>query len=454
MPAVKICIIGGGSPYMTSMFASLACFAKNGSLKNSEVILYDINTRNASLMADWGKAAAKHEKIPLKFKTEAKLDKALKGSDFVLSVIRPGGLDARYLDETIPEKYKELGIETVGVGGIFMALRCIPEVAKIARAIRKNCPNAWLINYTNPTNMVTDASMREGHERSLGLCDGVFGVKWLVCKLLNVPTTEAGDVEVYVAGVNHCTWSTRLFCKGQDLYAGNCLNELIKKADLSIPRSYQSETGDDLDQVQVDALRLYQYFGILPASVYYARYYYALRKTLEHNLTPGFQHRSEWIKEIGGKKRAEIAEQLRKKRASINAYDVEDSAHGDQAIGVLNAIANDTRGVEVVNVRNNGAVPNLPNDAIVETTCVVGSNGALPIAAGALPIGLQSIVRSVQESASLSVDAALSGDRKLVMQAALVHPVHRDLDIIEQVIAELFKAHEQWLPLFYKKSGK
>ena len=191
MPAVKICVVGGGSPYMTSMFTSLARFAKKGSLKNSEIIIYDINAENARLMAEWGKQAASREKIPLKFIVREKLEQALDGADFVLSTFRTGGLDGRYLDETIPEKHGELGIETVGVGGIFMALRCIPEVAHLARQIRKHCPKAWLINYTNPTGMVTAVSLREGHERSLGLCDGVYGVKWLICKLLSIPTSRA-----------------------------------------------------------------------------------------------------------------------------------------------------------------------------------------------------------------------------------------------------------------------
>ena len=440
--------------YMTSMFTSLASFAKKGLLKNSEIVLYDTNKENAKLMAEWGKAAAGREKIPLNFSVQDKLEKALNGSDFVLSTFRTGGLDGRYLDETLPEKYGELGIETVGIGGIFMALRCIPEVARLARQIRRHCPKAWLINYTNPTGVVTEVSLREGHERTLGLCDGVYGVKWLTCKLLGIPTARAGEVEAYVSGVNHCTWTMRLFYQGRDLYQDNILDDLIERSDLSASAGYQSEAGDKLDEVQVDAIRLYKYFGLLPGSVYYTRYYYALRKTLEHHLAPGFQHRSEWLKELGLKKRQEIKEQLKNKCASIAAYDVEDSAHGDQAIGVLNDIANNTKRLEVVNVKNQGAVPNLPNDAVVETTCMLGSNGALPVAAGPLPVSLQGIVRSVYESSTLTVEAALTGNRKLVLQAALANPVHRDLDTIEKVIDDLFVAHRVWLPQFFKRKAE
>jgi 6-phospho-beta-glucosidase len=160
MPAVRICIVGGGSPYMTSMFASLANAARKGGLAGSSVVLHDINEGNVKLMCDWGQAAARREKLPLTFSYEMDVNKALPGADFVLSCFRPGGLAARYLDETIPEKYGELGIETVGVGGVFMALRCIPEVVKLAEAVQRHCPRAWVINYTNPTNMAARAVRR------------------------------------------------------------------------------------------------------------------------------------------------------------------------------------------------------------------------------------------------------------------------------------------------------
>ena len=448
MPSVRIAIIGGGSAYMTSMFTSLARFASQGSLKGSTIVLYDQVPENARLMGNWGEAAAKREGIPLRFVTSDSLAAALEGADFVLSTFRTGGLDGRYQDETIPLRHGELGNETVGLGGIFMALRCIPEVVALTEAVRKHCPNAWIINYTNPTNMVTDATLRCGHTRTLGLCDGVYGVKWLIAKLLGLPSEKAGEIDAYVADVNHCTWTLKLFYQGRDLYGE--LPDILKTADLQ-PCGYQSEVGDKLDQVQVDAIRLYRYYGILPGSVYYTRYYYALRSVMEHHLAPGFQHRSQWLKELGAKKRAGIAQQLKEGRASIAAYDSEDSAHGDQAIGALNSVANDTRRLEVANVRNNGAVPNLPDDAVVEVACILGRHGALPVAAGPLPFAVQDVVRAAYTCARLTVDAAISGDRNLVVQAALAHPIHRDLDTAEKVIDELFAAHRQWLPQFFRK---
>ncbi len=448
MPGVKMCIIGGGSAYMTSMFASLARHAKDGGLARSDVVLHDINEPTVKQMCEWGQAGAKNGNIPLTFSYTMDLEQALDGADFVLSVIRPGGLECRYLDETIPEKYGELGIETVGVGGVFMALRCIPHVVKIAEAIQRKCPKAWLINYTNPTNMVCDASIRAGHERTLGLCDGVWGVKWLAAKLLKIPTSRAHEIDAYTAGVNHHTWCLRLEHRGRDLY--EIMDELIDNADLSGAAGYEPIDGNPLlNVVEADACRLYKYYGILPGSVYYARYYYNLRKLQEIHLDPSFEHRSTWLQDLGAQKRAEIQRQLDAGAALIAAHDEEDAAHGDQAIGAVHAIANDTRTLETVNVVNNGTVPNLPAEAVVEVGATMTSDGPVPINAGALPFSVEGMVRDAYAFAKLTVDAAVSGDRRLVLQAAMAHPAHRDLDIIEKVIDELFEAHRAWLPQFY-----
>jgi 6-phospho-beta-glucosidase len=451
MPGVRIVIVGGGSAYMTSMFATLARYARTGGLAGSSVVLHDIHEPNVRLMCEWGQAAAKHDGLPLTFSCEMDRDQALDGADFVLSCIRPGGLKARYLDETIPEKYQELGIETVGVGGVFMALRCIPHVWDLAAAIQRRCPKAWLINYTNPTNMVCDASVRAGHDRMLGLCDGVWGVKWLAAKLLKVPTSRAHEIEAYCAGVNHHTWCLQLFHQGRNLY--EIMDDLIAATDLSGRAGYEPIDGNPLlNVVEADACRLYKYYGVLPATVYYARYYYNLRKLQEIHLKPDFEHRSTWLEKLGEEKRQGIRAQLAQGAATLAAHDEEDAAHGDQAIGAIHSIANDVRNLEAANVVNHGAVPNLPDDAIVEVSCVMTSHGPMPVAAGPLPFGVQGMVQCAYEFAKLTVDAALSGDRRLVLQAAMAHPAHRDLDVMEKVIAELFEAHRAWLPKFFPQN--
>lgn len=443
---MKLTIIGGGSPYMTSMFTSLARYAKQGTFKNMDIVLTDTDEEAVKLMCEWGSAAAKNDNIPLNFSYEMDLNRSLEGADFVLSCIRTGGLECRYLDESIPLEFNQLGNETVGVGGVFYGLRTIPVVAQIAESIAKICPDAWLINYTNPTNMVTDASIRAGHEKTVGLCDGVFGAKWTVCRLLGIPTSRANEVDVSVAGVNHCTWSMELTYQGRDMYKE--LGGLIDKADLSGPAGFQNETESDLlDVIQADACRLYKYYGLLPGSVYYTPIYYGLQKLLDH-LTSKPRTRAQWLQSIKDEKKEMISKQLADKDAHITAYDTEDSAHGDQAVGMLAMIADNTGERETVNVVNNGSIPNLPIDAIVETSCIVNSNSIIPVAHKPLPLAVEGVVRSSYAFAKLTVDAALTGDRNLVLQAVMANSSHRDLDIAEKMIEKMFEAHKQWLPQF------
>jgi 6-phospho-beta-glucosidase len=330
-----------------------------------------------------------------------------------------------------------------------MAMRCIPEVVKIAKAVRKVCPKAWLINYTNPTNMVCDASIRAGHKRTLGLCDGIWGVKWLCAKLLKIPVGRAHEIDAYPAGVNHHTWAVRLEHKGKDLY--KVMDRLIAGADLRPGAGY--ETIDDnpaLNQIEVDACRLYKIFGLLPGTVYYARYYYTLRDLLEnHYFTPDHEFRSQWIKRTNAAKYREIEEQMRSGRATIAPHDLEDAAHGDQAIGAIHGIATNSRFLESVIVANKGrAVPNFPEDAVVEVGCRMTGRGPQPVKTPALPLSVEGMVRDAYIFAKLTVDAAMARDRRLVIQAAMAHPAHRDLDTIEKIVDELFEAHKAFLPKY------
>lgn len=451
MPKIRICIIGGGSAYMTSMFGSIARFARSGDFAGSTVVLNDISEKAVSRMCDWARAGVKNDGLDLKFSYEMDLNKALNGADFVLSCIRTGGLDGRYLDETIPVKYKELGNETVGIGGLFMALRTIPHVTRIAKAVHKVCPNAWLINYTNPTNMVVDATIRAGHRKTLGLCDGIWGVKWLCAKLLKIPVSRANEIDAHPAGVNHHTWAMRLYHKGKNLY--KIMDKLIADTDMRPRAGYETiDENPALNQIEVDACRLYKYFGILPGTAYYARYYYNYRDLMEnHYLNPKHEFRSQWIKRTNIKKFKHLDKQMKTKTATLVPHDHEDAAHGDQAIGAIHGIACDTRFLESVIAENRGhAVPNLPEDAIVEVGAIMGKKGPKLVKTPPLPLSVEGMVRDAWAFAKLSVDAALTGDRRIALQAAMAHPAHRDLDVTEKMLGDLFRAHRKYLPQFFK----
>jgi 6-phospho-beta-glucosidase len=243
----------------------------------------------------------------------------------------------------------------------------------------------------------------------------------------------------------------RLEHKGKDLY--KVMDRLIAGADLKPGAGAGYETIDDnpaLNQIEVDACRLYKIFGLFPGTVYYARYYYTLRDLLEnHYFRPDHEFRSQWIKRTNAAKYREIETQMRSGRAAIAPHDLEDAAHGDQAIGAIHGIATNSRFLESVIVANKGrAVPNLPEDAVVEVGCRMTGRGPQPVKTPALPLSVEGMVRDAYIFGKLTVDAAMARDRRLVIQAAMAHPAHRDLDTVEKIVDELFEAHRAFLPKY------
>ena len=433
MPAIRLCIVGGGSSYFLPMLRSLTILAE-GPLKGSAIVIMDKSGQAGGLMADFARLLCRKGGYELKIEYTTDLAKGVDGADFVLTTFRTGGILSRKYDETIPRKYGLLGQETTGPAGPLMAARAIPEVVAVAQAMEKGCPDGWLINYTNPTNFVVDGVRRRSSIKVIGLCDGVYAGMRLVAQLVGLPTDQAGKLDFQVAGVNHCTWALRIHHDGRDLYPE--LPELVKKFDASkLNFRYQH------------VLKLYEYFGVMPGSAAYTRYYYDLPAALKEWPTGGYQCKAEGMMQHVADTAAELTRKIKEGDATFGS-NIGDRAHGDQAIGVINAIANNTMQIETVNVPNCGAVENLPAGSIVEVAAVTGAHGVYPLAMGPLPKQVYGVVRSVLDHEELSVDAALSGDKRKVMQAVMAHPVVRSLPDAEKTMAELFRAHAEWLPQF------
>ncbi|OGF55858.1 MAG: hypothetical protein A2452_04550 [Candidatus Firestonebacteria bacterium RIFOXYC2_FULL_39_67] len=164
--------------------------------------------------------------------------------------------------------------------------------------------------------------------------------------------------------------------------------------------------------------------------------------------TPGHEFRSQMLKNRAVNIRKFISEKLEENNGDLGRMDASDAAHGDQAISVIRAMVADAKEMHIWNVINNGAVSNLPDSAIVEVSCFVGAHGAIPLAAGAFPKSVYSVVRSQLDHQELTVDAALTGDRNKVVQAAMLHSSVKDLDTLEKVLKEMYEVHKAYLPQF------
>jgi len=433
MPAIRLCIVGGGSSYFLPMLRSLTILAY-GYLKGSDIVIMDTSRDAGRRMADFARLLCRKQGFDLKIEDTTDLATGVDGADFVLTTFRTGGLLSRKYDETIPRKYGLLGQETTGPAGPLMAARAIPEVVKVAQTMEKRCPDAWLINYTNPTNFVVDGVRRRSSIKVIGLCDGVYAGMRLAAQLVGLPTDQAGKLDFQVAGVNHCTWAMRIHHEGHDVYPQ--LPELLRKFDASkLNFRYQH------------ALKVYEYFGIMPGSAAYTRYYYDLPVALKEWSADGRDCKAVGMMQHVENTKAELTKKLKEGDATFGE-NIGDLSHGDQAIGTINAIANNTMQIETVNVPNNGAVANLPSGSIVEIPAVTGAHGVYPLAMGPLPKQVYAVVRSVLDHQELAVDAALSGDKRKVIQAVMAHPTVRSLPDAEKTMADLFRAHAEWLPQF------
>jgi len=425
MSEERIAIIGGGSAYVPGILYSLANSGER--LSGSEIVLMDIDASRLPVMTQLGQRMVEGASANLVVKSTTDLSEALDGASFVLANFRPGGLEGLRLDETIPNKYDILGQETTGPGGTFFALRSVPQVLDVCKAMEAVCPDAWMVNYVNPTNFVADAVRRESGVRWIAICDGGgnsmgywpperFGVK-------------QDEVRARAAGVNHHSWLIELRVGGRDGYP------LLRE------HPGESERGDF-------AMWALDKYGVFPANADYLYPYFNYAEALADfragdSLYSMFKaDLAEHWKNFEAMAKGEIPIHM-----DANKHHT-DVAHGDLAVQMMLAIAGNETKEFHVNVPNEGAVTNLPTGAIVEVPGLVDASGVRPLCMGELPKGVLGLTQTLIAWQELSVDAALSGDRNLVVQALLAHPWLRSTEQAERLCDEMLAAHAAYLPQF------
>ncbi|HUW58217.1 MAG TPA: hypothetical protein VMZ92_16390 [Planctomycetota bacterium] len=430
MDRLKISIIGGGSVYAALMLRSLALACRRGALGPVDLALMDIAEERMTIMARLGEQMASEAGADVDVTHTTELERALDGAHFVITTFRVGGLEGRLADETLPLEHHMLGQETVGAGGTFLALRTVPAVLEVATKMERLCADAWLVNYTNPANFIVDAVRRRSNVKVVGLCDGVLGILRLLEKLLNIETSAFAGIDVRVAGVNHCTWTLACAYNGRDLYP-------------DVPRLIREVDPARLTDREKLAVSMFDVLGILPGSSAYTRYFWDLRTVLDEFTNPAFTPKARRMMDHFEEAFRYFAE-VEEGALTLEKH-VGDLEHGDQAVRFIEAVTADLREMQVVNVPNHGTVANLPDDAIVEVPGVVGRDGVTPVPVGAIPKCVIGKVRSQLDHAELSVDAALSGDPKLVVQAVLAHPDSTTFGDVVETVKDLAAAHRAHL---------
>src|SRR4051812_16445203 len=416
---VKVAVVGGGSTYTPELADGIARLRNQ--IDVDEMVLCDPDTTRLEPVAAVSERIMRRHGWPGSLTATSDLGAAVDGADFVLLQLRIGGQAARHVDETIPLRCGCVGQETTGAGGFAKALRTVPVVLDIADEVRRRAASdAWIIDFTNPVGIVTRSLLDHGH-RAIGLCNVAIGFQRLFAAWLGV---DALAVRLGHAGLNHLTWIRSVEVGGEDV-----LPLLIE------------EHGQEL-AARVDMpLRLLHSLGAIPS--YYLRYFY------EHDVVVAEQR--------GQRTRAEEVLDIERELLEIYRDPTVDTKpellmrrggafYSEAAVQLLASLWNDTGDMQVVDVRNNGALPELPDDAVVEVPCAVHRAGATPAVSSGLHRATSGLVGAVAAYERLAAHAAITGDRETAFLALLAHPLIGQIEPAEQLLDDILVENAAHLP--------
>lgn len=472
---LKLAVIGGGSSYTPELIDGI--IRRANELPVRHIALVDIAEGASKLQVIASLARRMIGRAGLDIEVSAGFDRtaALSGADFVITQFRVGGLAARAQDERIPLKYGIIGQETTGPGGFASALRTIPVALDIARDVERVAPGAYLINFTNPSGIVTEALTRYSGVRCIGLCNVPISMQRMIAAALGADPLR---VKVEFVGLNHLSWARKVTVDGVDVTRDLLSHELVRR-EFDLPSAVgatgaadaadaahatnEAEAGgvsrdggllrsdkaeEEGDGSVASGLGLLRALGMIPS--YYLRYYYFHRALVEEETRRVEEGRGTRADEVMA-----IEERLFKRYAdpSLSEKPVELSERGgawysEAALACISAIFNDKDEVHVLNVPAKGAVPDLPADAVVEMNCVVNASGAHPVAQGPLPESIRGLVQHVKAYERLTVEAAVKADRDIAYLALLSHPLVPGADTARALLEDILRANAEYLPGF------
>lgn len=438
---VKIVTIGGGSSYTPELMEGF--IKRYDELPIKEIWLVDIEEGKEKLEIVGKMAQRMWDATEHNVKVHLTLDRreALKDADFVTTQFRVGLLNARIKDERIPLSYGMLGQETNGAGGMFKAFRTIPVVLDIVEEMKELCPNAWLINFTNPSGMVTEAVLRYGKwDKVIGLCNVPIGYMLTEHKLLGL---EQSDLIHRFAGLNHFHYH-RIW----DISGKERTGELIERAIALEGVKDALPANIEMIPFLHDQIRQSQ---MIPCA--YHQYYYLqdemLKKQLEeYNSEAGV--RAQQVKATED----ELFELYKDPNLNYKPKQLEKRGganYSDAACETIASIYANKKTHVVVSTRNNGALPDLPDDCAVEVSAYITSAGAMPIAWGKMPTAERGWLQVMKAMEQCTIEAAVSGNYGMALQAFILNPQVPGGKIAKRVLDELLIAHKDYLPQFADK---
>jgi 6-phospho-beta-glucosidase len=416
---VKLAVVGAGSTYTPEVIDGIVRLRHLMTV--DDLYLNDTNEQRLSIVSGLARRMLDRAAHPTRLRPTTSLDEAVEGADAVLIQIRVGGQAARMVDESVPVACGCIGQETTGFGGLAKALRTVPVVLDIAERARERSPDAWIVDFTNPVGIVTRALLDEGH-RAVGLCSAAMVFQRHFAKVLDVAPER---IELDHLGLNHLTWEVGVRLDGEDalplLLAEEYVERVARATGLPAP--------------------LVQRLGAVPS--YYLHYFY------EHDAVVEEERRS--------KSRAEVVSEIESELLHMYADETLDekpellkqrggAGYSEAAVELIASLLGSAgRGRHVVNLRNDGALPFLADDAVVEVPAWIEPDGVRPVELpqlGPLERGLVAHVTAYEE---LALDAALRGGRERVFRALLAHPLIGQSALAETLTDRMIDANRKFL---------
>lgn len=432
---IKIVTIGGGSSYTPELVEGF--IKRYNELPIRELWLVDIESgkEKLNIVGELAKRMVKKAGVPMEIHLTLDRREALKDADFVTTQLRVGLLDARIQDERIPLSHGIIGQETNGAGGMFKAFRTIPVILDIDKDMAELCPNAWLINFTNPAGMVTEALLRYGkNKKVIGLCNVPIGMEKAVADMLQV---EHSRITMDFVGLNHMVFGKEIYLDGEnvtdkviDSLAEGKLGSIVKNVkDLNWNPEF------------IKALRM------MPCP--YHRYYFQTADMLEEELKEF--SKGETRAEVVKKLENDLFELYKNENLDIKPPQLEKRGgayYSDAACRLINSIYNNKGDIQPVDVRNNGAIKGIDDDSAVEVSCIITKEGPKPISMGKLPIGVNGLIQTIKSFERLVVEAAVEGNYHKALLALTINPLVPSEKMAKILLDELLEAHKDYLPQF------
>jgi len=450
---LKLTIIGTAGVRTPLMLRGI--LRRQEKLRLTDLYLMDVNAEHLDLIRMVCEPVLRQQEVSFRTIWTTDAREAIEGADYVLTTFRVGGIRSRVIDERVPLRYRVLGQETTGPGGFAMALRTIPVIFQYVKLIEELAPNAWLINFTNPSGLITEAVINyAGFPRAIGICDNPAAMQRGMAAALHVPPE---DLFLEYFGLNHLGWVKAAYLGGRDI-----LPEVIaasRQSGLTI--AHLPFPPDFLGAL-----------GMIPNEYLY--FYYHTEEAVQHILsaekTRGeqIQELNDWLfaelkrlREEGNEDQVQEAyiSYLVKRGETYMATEtgkplakeeirsaIEGEGYEGVALGVMECLSGMRQGVSIVNVPNRGAIAGMREQDVVEVTCYLGKSVVRPIAIGSVPDHALGLMKQVKEYERLTIEATLSSSYQLALNALALHPLVPSYEIAKHILDDYIQAHGGTFP--------